>query len=402
MRIVTYCKHFYLLVCTIGRRLFSDRLTYAAAALTYTTLLSIIPLMAVAFSILAIFPIFQAFHSSIQNFIFSNFVPASGKVVQSHIEDFLGQVTKLSFWNMLFLFVTAMLTMITIERALNDVWHIPARRRGLSAILRYWAILSLSPIALGISIMVTTYILSMRWLVGTVTYLGLNTLFLHALPFLVMWFILSFLYVAIPNCRVPWRCGILGGLFAALIFEVAKKGFLFYITRSHTYQVLYGALAVIPFFFIWIYLSWLIVLLGALVSNVTATEYYSRRGGVLDGFSHALLWIRELWYAQHDGNSLSIADLYRRCPAHYKVNPERQMRYLCENGIVQMTDDGSYVLVRDISEFTVAELHELLPWKLRSVSDSVHWNTKLEKFLNKANKALFDALDVPLLELFNE
>lgn len=129
-----------------------DNCTYIASALAFTSLLAIVPLMSVSFAVFSSFPVFQKLTEPVQSFIFENFVPSTGKVIQTYLQQFASQVSKLSIWGFIFLIITALLVMFTIERAMNKIWHVDVSRRGVSAFLLYWAILSLAPVLLGMSL----------------------------------------------------------------------------------------------------------------------------------------------------------------------------------------------------------------------------------------------------------
>ncbi len=385
---------------TIGKRFVKDRFTYSAAALTYTTLLAIVPLMAVGLSILSAFPVFGDIKGQMQSFIFSNFVPAKGEVVQQYLSTFAGQASKLSVVGTIFLVVTAVLTMLTIERALNDIWRVQERRRGVSAWLRYWAILSLGPLFAGLSLAATTYVVSMPFIKGAAESIGAGGLLAAGLPFALSVVGLTLLYTVVPNCRVPWRYGFIGGLLASILFEIAKRVFIFYVTGFNTYELLYGALATVPILLLWIYLAWVIVLFGALVSNVLATQYFTRCGGRIDGFMHAFLWLRSLWQAQQEGCALSLAQLFQSNPGHYTVHAGKQLAVLRKAKLVGTTQSGHYVLLRDLSSITLAELYRLLPWALPDVEQAKKAGGQLGTLIAQSQQAVDDRLSLPLSELY--
>lgn len=386
----------------IGTRFVKDRFTYSASALTYTTLLAIVPLMAVGLTILSAFPVFGDIKTQMQGFIFSNFVPAKGEVVQQYLSSFAGQASKLSVVGTIFLVITAVLTMLTIERALNDIWHVQERRRGVSAWLRYWAILSLGPVFAGMSLAATTYVVSMPFIKGAAASIGAEHLLAASLPFGLSVIGLTLLYTVVPNCRVPWRYGLLGAVVASILFEIVKKLFIFYVTGFNTYELLYGALATVPILLLWIYLSWVIVLFGALVSNVFATTYFSRCGGRIDGFMHAVMWLKSLWSAQQQGESLSLSQLFHQTPGYYMVHPDRMLAELQKLNLVSLSQSGRYLLVRDLSSLSLAELYRLLPWRLPSKRSAAKAGPKFESLIVKLQDEVDEYLGVPLSELFRD
>jgi membrane protein len=252
----------------VGKHFNDDGCFHRAAALAYTTLLSIVPLLAVIFAVLSISPLFKTVGVTIQNFIFANFVPASGEIIQSHLQQFITQATHLSLISSVFLLVTSVMLLYSIEEALNHIWRVSNMRRSVRAILLYLALLIFVPLLLIIGFILSSYVLSLSVVALTVQWLGLAKIFLLFAPFLLSIIAFTLLYVAVPNCRVPFAMGLVGGLVAAILFEFVKRGFALYVETFTTYQLLYGALSVIPFFLVWIYLTWLVILFGAEVSHV--------------------------------------------------------------------------------------------------------------------------------------
>lgn len=170
-----------------------DDCTYIASALAFTSLLAVVPLMSVGLAIFSSFPVFQGLAEPVQNFIFDNFVPATGKIVQSYLQQFTSQVSKLSIWGVVFLIFTALLVMFTIERAMNKIWRVSSSRHGVSAFLLYWAIISLAPVLLGLSLAASSYLFSMPILAdhrAPYTILHYSPFFFHSsvLPFCTWWF----------------------------------------------------------------------------------------------------------------------------------------------------------------------------------------------------------------------
>lgn len=250
-----------------AKRLFLDKYTYRASALAFTTLLTLVPLVVVIVSIISFFPIFTKFITLAQNYIFENFVPTSGTTIQFYLERFINQATKLPTLGIVFLFFTVITLIITIEHTLNDIWQAQQRKKKITAILLYWLVLILMPLLLGFSVFFGSYVFSISWFSGATSKLGIQIPLLVSLPLLINTVMFSALYVAVPNCKVPWKDGFLGGFIAAGLFEIAKKGFALYMRKFPNYELIYGTLATIPIFLLWIYISWLIILYGALVTH---------------------------------------------------------------------------------------------------------------------------------------
>jgi membrane protein len=242
-----------------------DSCSARAAALSFNFLLSLVPLLVVGFAILTVFPLFTQFSTTIENFIFRNFIATSAELVQAHFVSFINQATtKLPATSLFFLIITAVLMVHNLEQAFNAIWHVRKHRKWLSAIVLYVGTLTLIPFLIGIGLVLGSYLLSLPWFTE-ITSLKLKRYLLFLAPYLSAWLGFTLLYRAVPNCKVRLRHALLSGLIAAVLFELAKQGFAFYIKHFPVYQAIYGALAGIVIFLVWIYVCWLITLLGAVV-----------------------------------------------------------------------------------------------------------------------------------------
>ncbi|AEY00299.1 hypothetical protein GU3_02710 [Oceanimonas sp. GK1] len=244
------------------KRMHQDRLKITAGYLTYISLLSLVPMLAVVFAMMSAFPMFAELRETIQNFVFSNFVPAAGDVVQKNIQGFIDNASKTTAIGVAALAVTAMLLISAIDENFNHIWRVSQKRRWSVAFSTYWMILTLGPILAGASLAVTSYVTSMRIFQGD-SFFGVGAVLLGMLPFLLSTLMFVVFYMVVPNKRVRFGHAIVGGLVAALLFELAKRGFAFYITQFPSYEAIYGALATVPILFVWVYLSWMIALFGA-------------------------------------------------------------------------------------------------------------------------------------------
>jgi len=246
-------------------RMSHDRLTVSAGYMAYITLLSLVPMLTVLLSVLSKFPIFADVGEVLQDFVITNFVPAAGVAVKSALTDFVANTGKMTAVGGAFLFVAALMLISNIDKSLNYIWRVKDKRRSVYSFSMYWMVLTLGPIMVGASIAATSYITSLNFLdseaISTV-----YTWFLRWLPFILSFFAFVGLYLLVPNTKVSLRDAAIGALLAAVLFELSKKGFALYITHFPSYQLIYGALAAIPILFVWVYLCWLIVLMGAEVT----------------------------------------------------------------------------------------------------------------------------------------
>jgi membrane protein len=257
MQITSHFSRYFL------GRLWREQLHVSAGYLSYVTLMSLIPLLVVMLSTMTAFPIFSEVKESIENFIYQNFLPATGEVVRQHITGFVENATKMSAIAIVFLFVLALLLISAIDKTLNQLWKIKTKRRIVTAFSMYWLILTLGPILVGASIATTSYIISLVSL-NEYDFLGISDVFVRLLPLLSSICAFLILYVVVPNKIVSFKYACSGAFVAGVLFEFTKEAFAQYITLLPTYETIYGALASIPILFLWIYLSWLVVLFGGL------------------------------------------------------------------------------------------------------------------------------------------
>ncbi len=250
----------YLLV-----RMKHDRVNVNAGYLAYITLLSIVPMLTVLLSILSSFSVFSDVGIVLQSFIINNFVPAAGDAVHGALLDFVANTGKMTAVGSAFLFIAALMLISNIDKNLNYIWRVRDKRRAVLSFSMYWMVLTLGPILVGASIAATSYITSLN-VIQHEAVSGIYHTLLRKLPFILSFCAFVGLYLLVPNKKVHFSHAVIGSLVAAILFELSKKGFAAYITQFPSYQLIYGALAAIPILFVWVYLCWLIVLVGAEVT----------------------------------------------------------------------------------------------------------------------------------------
>lgn len=244
----------------LWHRIDEDNMTTLAGNLAYVSLLSLVPLVAVVFALFSAFPMFAEVSVQLRHFVFANFIPATGDIIQNYIEQFVANSNKMTAVGACGLIVTALLLMYAIDSALNTIWRSKKARPKVYSFAVYWMILTLGPLLAGASLAISSYLLSLRW---ASDFNGAIDNVLRIFPLVLSWLSFWLLYSVVPTTRVPNRDAVVGALVAALLFELGKKGFALYITMFPSYQLIYGVLAVIPILFVWVYWTWCIVLLGA-------------------------------------------------------------------------------------------------------------------------------------------
>ncbi|HKW83181.1 MAG TPA: YihY family inner membrane protein [Burkholderiaceae bacterium] len=251
---------------TLRSRFREDRLGLTASSLTFTTLISLVPLVTVMLAVFAAFPIFASFQDSLQKYFLQTLVPENiAKPVLGALTQFASKANRLGTVGLILLVLAAIALMLTIDRTLNAIWRVRTPRPIAQRVLVYWAAATLGPLVLGVSLSLTSYALSAsKGLVGEIP--GGVTFLLGTLEFLLMAAGFAGLFHYVPNTHVRWRHAIAGGTFAAVGIELAKRALGWYLAQVPTYSVLYGAFATVPIFLIWLYLGWVIVLLGAVIA----------------------------------------------------------------------------------------------------------------------------------------
>ncbi len=244
------------------KRCRDDQIQVSAGYLSYVTVMSLVPLLMVMVSIVSAFPIFAEVHNDIETFIFNNFVPTASELIHQQVNGFVENASKMPATAIFFLFVLALLMISVVDKALNRIWRISKRRKAVTSFSIYWMILTLGPVLVGVSIIATSYVVSLVTF-NVLDISGFNELLLRMLPFMASLAGFIVLYMLVPNTEVRFKYAIVGALIATTLFEFAKKAFAAYVTHLPSYEAIYGALAVIPILFLWVYISWLIVFIGA-------------------------------------------------------------------------------------------------------------------------------------------
>lgn len=251
---------------TLRLRFREDRLGLTASSLTFTTLISLVPLVTVALALFSVFPMFASFQDALQKYFLQALVPDSiARPVLNALTQFAGKANRLGTAGLVLLVLTAIALMLTIDRTLNGIWRVRSPRPIAQRVLVYWAGITLGPLLLGVSLSATSYALSAsRGLVGAPP--GGVTFVLGLIEFLLFVGGIAALFRYVPNTQVRWRHALGGGLFVAVGFDVAQRLLGWYLRQVPTYAVVYGAFATVPIFLIWLYLGWVIVLLGAVIA----------------------------------------------------------------------------------------------------------------------------------------
>jgi membrane protein len=247
-------------------RFYKGKYLFRASALSFTSLLAFIPLISILVSLLSRFPHVQKMFISLQHMFFENFVPTQGSQIDKYVEEFVHQATKLPLVSFAFLIFISVALLVTVDRTLNHVWG-GTSRKVMKSIGVYWLILILPSVVIFAAIAGSTYVFSLKLFSQFGEAGDYHKYLLDTFPLVLTYFSFFILYHVVPHSKVKWGHSLSGAFVATVLFELAKHLFVLYVQFFPTYSLLYGALAVIPLFMIWVYLVWIIVLFGALLTK---------------------------------------------------------------------------------------------------------------------------------------
>jgi membrane protein len=363
-----------------------------------------VPLIAIALSIVAAFPAFADFSSQIKTFLLETMVPeAANKAISVYMQQFADNAVRLTAIGTAFLGATALALMLTIDKALNAIWRVPQLRPLLHRLLIYWATLSIGPILIGASLSLTS------WLVGVSMGVAqdvpaINVVLLQLVPILLTSIAFSTAYLIVPNRLVSWRHAVAGGVAAAVGFEIMKQGFASYITHFPTYQAVYGAFAAIPIFLLWVYLSWLMVLLGAVIAASLSSWRFGewRRDPTAQGkqFLDALRVLQVLAEGFSSGKVETYSTLRERLDLSLE-EMEPVLERMAAADLVRQVKGGGWVLILDPAKITVADIYRLFTFRPEAARVAIGGNARLAQLLDEIEAEMNGKMNTSLLQLFN-
>ena len=248
------------------RRLSEEQVPQVAGSLTFTTVLAVVPVMTIAFAIFTTFPLFNTFRDALEAYFVQSLMPRGvTNTILDNLSLFAAKANRLSAVGAVTLVLTAIMMFAIVDRSLNRIWRVKTPRSFTQSLIVYWAIMTLGPLLIGASLSLTTLVSPVAsTLAQQLPWMG--TVAAISVSLLLMTMFFGLLYLIVPNRLVDWRDALIGGLVAAIAFEMTNRGFAFFITKFPSYRVIYGALAAVPIFLVWVYLFWLITLLGAVLA----------------------------------------------------------------------------------------------------------------------------------------
>ena len=354
----------YATLRTLRQRFREDRLGLTAGSLTFTTLIALVPLFTVMLAVFTAFPMFASLQVDLERYFLRSLVPDNiARPVLRALTEFAGKARSMGTLGLVLLGATALALMLTIDRTLNAIWRVRRRRPFAQRVLVYWAALTLGPLALALSLSLTSYALSVtRGLPGALT--GHLALGLNVLQFVLLAAGTAALFRYVPNVSVRWRHAWAGGVFVALGFEVAQRALVWYVNAVPGFSTVYGAFATAPILLLWIYFGWVVVLLGAVIAAY-APSLQARVASIAPTagwrFELALTLLKRLDAARHSGqHGLSLVAMAEAL----RVDPlqlEPLVELLADLDWVSRLDEGGdarHVLLCDPATTPLAPLFD--------------------------------------------
>jgi membrane protein len=333
-----------------------DRSLAEAASLSYTSLLSLVPLLAVVFGIVAAFPVFEEWADRLQTVILENFMPTAGEQIVPYLNTFLDSVSKLTLVGIVGLIATAILLLNRIESAFNRIWRVDQGRTLINRLTMYWAVLTLAPIMFAAAVAI-----SAQNVFGFLTTAGETPPVVYRSGvFLMTWMAFATVFLLVPNRSVKVKHALAGAFLSAVLFEIAKAAFVAYAANTN-YTVIYGAIALVPIFLFWLYLVWTVILFGASLaaSLTTFTEYsrYETHWPERFEFQLAYRLLGHFWEAQKEGQPLTRDQLLELESQASELQLMKLIAGLRECHVLSTTGEDAWVLARGLEDFTLGDLY---------------------------------------------
>jgi len=384
-------------VVALVNRFREERATQTAGSLTYTTLLSLVPLLTVILAISTAFPVFDDAITALQDFIVDNVLPDTPglETISEQINSFTTNAGRLTAIGIGGFVVTSVMLMLTIDNALNRIFRVQRRRPILQNVFVYWAVITLGPLLIGGSLSATYF--ALRRSFGVLELDLAAGALLGVIPFVLTCIALTLLYGVVPARRVDWRHALLGGVVAGLAFEIAKRGFAMYLARVPTYTLIYGTFATIPIFLVWLYLSWLVVLTGAVFTAMLPAirSKPERHRAPGEALAEALGVLAALARAHDKGEVVWLNALARQL----RMLPDRCERVLeraARRGWVARTEKDGWVLARDAAQIRINDVYRAYVFDPDAVGvPQADLGLSLQDFIAREKKTDEPAGDTP-------
>ncbi|MEB3767112.1 YihY family inner membrane protein [Acinetobacter sp. MD2] len=404
-----YNSQWFQFILFLIARFENDHCREKAASLTYTTLFAVVPMLTVFLVIISSIKALEPARQQLQHLIYSNFLPRSSIAFDKALSAFTDKSSNLTVIGILFLFVTSVLMLTSIESVFNGIWRVKRQRTGILAFMRYWTILSLGPILLGSAFVISSTVASMNILSNNFVGYELNgALFLDLISFVLVILGFFILYWTLPNRTIPFKSAAIAALVSGSLFELLKNFFGSIMANFTSYELIYGAFAAVPIFLLWIYLSWNIILLGVELSFAITSfgaENSQKRHPMI-----MLLDVLELFYQKQKlGTTVQEKEVLKilgrgeigRWPSYVEILEQQHL-------IKRTQHDDEYVLVRNLNEIDFWQFYNAVPFTLplRRDIENIHkddlWVDYLAPYILDADNYLKAHLAIPLADIFED
>ncbi len=387
-------------VVLVYRRFKEERCFQLCGSLTFTTMLALVPLVTIMATVMTAFPVFDSVVETLRAYVASNLVPAgSSKLITVYMQQFADNAARLTALGIVLLGVTAIMLMLTIDRAFNTIWRVKRPRSLIQRVLIYWSVLTIGPMLIGGSLSLTSWLVSQSLGLGrqapelTIAFLRLGPLVMTSVAF-------GFLYRTVPNRQVTVLDAVVGGIIAAFAFEAMKIGFGHFVANFASYKLVYGTFASLPILLMWIYLSWVVVIFAAVI---TAVLPYWRTGGVLlkqapgSQFVAALEILKMLYKSYLDGYVLNLHELRTALKLSWE-EAETILDKLVTAGWVAKLQGNGWVLARDAGGIQVKEIFKLFAFGRDAAESSEE--SAIRKLVASVSSTVDGELNFALKDLF--
>lgn len=350
----------------LWKRFLDDGLFQASASLAYTTVFALVPLAMVVFGVLSAFPVFDHWSDQLSDYVFSNFVPNAARAVETYLRQFSSSAGQLTAAGVIILVISLLITLHSVEVTFNQIWRVASTRPRLSRFLVYWTVLTLGAMLAAASLAVSARFFALP-LFSTPQGSWLADLALSLTPALIEFTAVLLMYRVVPHHTVKLRHAAAGALLASVLLDMVKWGLSVYLGNFESYQKIYGTVAFVPIFLLWIYLSWVAILLGAsLASSLAAFRYQpaSMRLPLGYEFYGVLRLLGRFQQARLEGRGLHTEDMLQLEPMLTDSLVQQILHQLDSIRMVRRDEEGEWLLARDLDTVPLGELYEVCQFRI--------------------------------------
>lgn len=398
----------FIYIRYLVRHYLDDDCTQKSASLTYTTLLSLVPIITVMLVLFSVVPAMSGVREQLQDAIYRNLLPTSGESIRTYLDSFAQKSSNLGLIGVAGVFVTTIMTLLTIEGAFNKIWRVQQTGNFLTGMLRYWTMITLAPIVLGVAFGASSAIAGLSFLNQQFMGYGIDwAIWAKIISFLVMTAGFVGMYWFIPKTQVPLKNALIAGVVVAVLFETLKTLFGTLMSNFTSYEAIYGAFAIIPVFLMWLYLSWNIILLGVEISY-TLTIFDTHHAPSQQALLSVLHMLSLAYDRQQQGKTVSEQELravlHHEELSHWSV----YINQLTHHKLITPAQNHHYVLSTDLSTVSLWQLHRLMAYRLPfeeelyPATKDTKWLVKLRSRLGRVHKHSQDELSMSLKQLFGD